>query len=248
MSETFLKAQGDQITDEILEACADLFSDHYGVWAPNAASVSRFPKPGSRVKMNSEKLRAQSVSDAERSIVALCYVDDKLRGHVFATVWNSESDLVGWITQLVVHKDFRRRGIATRLMETLKSHRLLANVSIVGLASSHPATCSVLAKYAGTRVDLLDLSFIKQNAAKVIQNSPVEYVKTAQLHGSLFEDDSSSGAVSSVDTRFYVDHEEPLAALKEFKSRGPWLLGDLPDGHEFLIMAPVPPKTIIPGQ
>lgn len=58
-------------------------------------------------------------------------------------------DVAGWITQLVVDKNFRRRYIATHLLQTLKDHDLFQNVTVVGLASSHPAACNALAKYAG---------------------------------------------------------------------------------------------------
>lgn len=100
----------------------------------------------------------------------------QLIGHAFASVWdyspssgeivvpqlhakltilgpgsdpaNHTSDLVGWVTQLVVDKSVRRRYIATSLLQTLKSHKLFASVTAVGLVSSHPAACNVLAKYA----------------------------------------------------------------------------------------------------
>jgi hypothetical protein len=39
-------------------------------------------------------------------------------------------------------------------------------------------------------------------------------------------------------TEFYVDHAEPLAALSVFKDKRRWSLGDLPEGHEFLIILP----------
>lgn len=55
---------------------------------------------------------------------------------------------VGWITQLVVDMGVRRRWIATHLLQTLKTDELFANVIAMGLASSHPASCTALAKYA----------------------------------------------------------------------------------------------------
>ena len=69
--------------------------------------------------------------------------------------------------------------------------------------------------------------------------TPVEYLRDIKLRGSLFGDDSS-GAVSCVYTEFYVDHKEPLEALNIFRSRNRWCLGELLDGHEFLILLPVP--------
>ena len=61
-----------------------------------------------------------------------------------------------------------------------------------------------------------------------------------QLHGSLFEKDCvPSGAVSTLYTEFYVNHDEPLAALQIFKASRKWPLGELLEGHEFLIIVPV---------
>lgn len=65
-----------------------------------------------------------------------------------------------------------------------------------------------------------------------------------QLHGSLFNKDCTSGAGSSVFTEFYVDHDEPLAALQVFKERGKWSddMGELLEGHEFLIILALPDR------
>ena len=42
----------------------------------------------------------------------------------------------------------RRRYIATHLLQTFKTDELFVNVTAMGLASSHPASCAALAKYA----------------------------------------------------------------------------------------------------
>lgn len=70
-----------------------------------------------------------------------------------------------------------------------------------------------------------------------MKDSPIDYVATAVVAGSLFREDST-GLISGVDTNFFVDHEEPLHALNHVKSFRHWPLGDLPDGHEFLLVLP----------
>jgi len=80
---------------------------------------------------------------------------------------------------------------------------------------------------------------MKENASKVLDSSPVDYIKNLKPCGSLFEEDCTTGNVSSLFTQFFVDHEEPLDALKTFKANERWCLGDLPEGHEFLIIVPV---------
>lgn len=149
----------------------------------------------------------------------------------------------------------RKRYIATSLLQMLKSHPLFHGISAIGLASSHPAGCHALTKYTGIvssllnltcsnihgsdfAIESIDISFCRQYAKSILQGSPVEYVREMSLRGSLFEDTCTSGAVSSVFTNFYVDHAEPLEALAVYKAREQWRLGELLDGHEFLIILP----------
>ena len=66
--------------------------------------------------------------------------------------------------------------------------------------------------------------------------SPIRYVRTAKLHGSLFDHRDGSGLVSSADTKFWIDHSEPLEALTAIRKVQYWPLGDLHDGHEFLLI------------
>jgi hypothetical protein len=88
----------------------------------------------------------------------------------------------------------------------------------------------------------VDTTFCKAYAQTILENSPVAYVKDMEPRGSLFEDKCTTGAISSVFTSFYVDHDEPLEALDEYKKSG-WVLGELLDGHEFLIILPIKPDV-----
>jgi hypothetical protein len=81
--------------------------------------------------------------------------------------------------------------------------------------------------------------FCCHNAQKIIEASPVDYIQKMQLHGSLFKEGCTSGAISAVYTEFYVDHKEPLSALEVFKEEGKWFLGELLEGHKFLIILPI---------
>ncbi len=66
--------------------------------------------------------------------------------------------------------------------------------------------------------------------------SPIRYVKDAKLRGSLFNSEDARGLVSSVDTGFWVDHTEPLETLVWAQEIVDWPLGELHDGHEFLLI------------
>jgi hypothetical protein len=87
------------------------------------------------------------------------------------------------------------------------------------------------------------LDFMQACASEVMADSPIAYVKTAKLCGSLFQTgDTGTGSslVSGVDTNFYVNHEEPLDALAWLQDQGLWQLGHLPDGVEFLLIFETP--------
>lgn len=79
--------------------------------------------------------------------------------------------------------------------------------------------------------------FVRDHAAGVLAASPIPYIKNATPKGRLFDQQDATGAVSSVFTGFYVDHEEPLACLASLEQTGQrWPVGKLLDGHEFLFM------------
>jgi len=123
---------------------------------------------------------------------------------------------------------------------------------IYSLMSSHPAACLAAAKAFGSKrisisvvnptlnitgsISTVRLDFIKAHAEKIMKASPIRYVKDAKLRGSLFNSEDASGLVSSVDTGFWVDHTEPLEALAWAQEIVDWPLGELHDGHEFLLV------------
>ncbi|KAG1885931.1 uncharacterized protein F5891DRAFT_968999 [Suillus fuscotomentosus] len=239
---------GSEVSDDTLKLCADLFSSNYGIWGDQAATISKFTK---KVKMTGARLRSQCLSHLESSVLVTCYIQvgplesehPQLYGHTFSTVWDYGENKVGWVTQLVVDAAVRQRYIATHLLQTLKCHSLFSHVNIVGLVLSHPAACNALVKYASANIKDIELDFIRQHAKGILASSPITYLQAAQLSGSLFQDSSTSDAISSVFTEFYVDHTEPLTVLEQYKKKGQWCLGELLGGHEFLAVFPIAPVS-----
>lgn len=92
--------------------------------------------------------------------------------------------------------------------------------------------------FPGASIYDIDLDFISRNAKKVLEASNIGYLKAAKLWGSIFQAGGDKGAVSSVFTEFYVDHE-PLEVLDRFKAHSQWCLGELLDGHEYLVLFPI---------
>ena len=206
--------------------------------------------------MSKDRLRAECLpSGAECSYVRVT-VDDHLAGHAFACRWKYNGKVICWITQLVVDRNHRERGLAVSLLRELRRDI----DDIYGIASSHPAACLAAARaYAGSTllerchlmkltviggIDDVQLSFIQDHGEAIVKASPIRYIRAAKLHGSLFNPEVTNGTASSVDTGFFVDHAEPLKVLERVQKDSAWPLGGLIDGHEFLLIFKVKPMLL----
>ena len=175
-------------------------------------------------------MREQYLPSTATTAYARVVVDGTLAGHAFACRWRHKGLTVCWITQLVVDKSFRNIGLATALLNALRCD----TDDIYGIMSSHPAACLAAAKVFCGTIERVSLDYIVTQADAILKSSPIPYIRDAKPHGTLFEDESEM--VSGVDTRFFVDHDEPNAALEAIKDDLPWPLGDLAEGHEFLLI------------
>lgn len=161
--QVFERFDGHELTDKMLEDAATLFNENYGIWGEDPANPMYNPKPGmlvrsalnssanmtvgSRVKLSKTRLRAEYLPDNASCSYVRVAVDDRLAGNAFACRWSYQDKIVCWVTQLVVHNDFRERGLAVGLLNQLR----LDNDSVYGLMSSHPAACLAAAKAFGSR-------------------------------------------------------------------------------------------------
>ncbi|KAF2802892.1 uncharacterized protein BDZ99DRAFT_482455 [Mytilinidion resinicola] len=230
----FQRFNGDKVTDDMLEEASKLFSENYGVWSEHAAQLmGKFAKAGSRVRLSKERLRNEYLPSGISSYVRVS-VNGHLAGNAFACRWTVNGRTICWITQLVVHSDYRERGLASGLLNEIK----LDGDDAYGIMSSHPAACLAASKAFGSSMNTVSFEYMKVNAESIMQASPVRYVRNAKLRGKLFDPKDASGLVSSVDTGFYVDHEEPLEALAWVRESMEWPLGELLDGHEFILILP----------
>ena len=238
---TFEKFEGTTITEPMLSAAANLFSQHYGIWGPVAAEkMNGIVKPGTRVRMSSSRLRAQCLPSSNtqttaHSIYVRAMDGTELAGNVFATRWTNEGRSMCWITQLVVHTKHRNAGIATQLLRQLREGEQDRGF---GLLSSHPFAILAALRAFGRGPEEAEncLAMAREHARAIMASAPVEYVRTAKLRGSVFGS-GEQNVVCCADTAFWVDHAEPLAALQAVRDKGVvWPFGDLPDACEFLVL------------
>ena len=100
---------------------------------------------GTRVRMSKERLAAQCLPANASSSYVRVTVDGQLAGHVFGCRWEAVGRTVCWVTQLVVHRTYRERGLAKGLLRELRED----DDKIYGILSSHPAACMAAARAFG---------------------------------------------------------------------------------------------------
>lgn len=85
---------------------------------------------------------------------------------------------------------------------------------------------------------LVEFRLTMENAGAIMWSCPVPYVSNAKVRGSLFAVfKDGDGSVSYADMEFCADHGKPLAASAKIREKDVQCrFGDLPAGHEFLVI------------
>jgi hypothetical protein len=114
-----------------------------------------------------------------------------------------------WITQLVVHADFRSRHIGSDLITHAKIAG--ADVAVAGLASTHPHAIRALRRACAAEYDS---AFLSTHCRGVLEACQIPYLQPNMLVGSAFQeehahDDDDQYVVALANTNFHVDHAEP---------------------------------------
>ena len=159
----FEKFDGRELTHTMLEDAARLFNGNYGIWGEDPTSSRTTAKPGksddtilillsdmrtgSRVRLSKSRLQTQYLPDNVTCSYVRVTIEDRLAGNAFACRWRYKDKTVCWVTQLVVHSNFRERGLAASLLNQLRQD----DDAIYGLMSSHPAACLAAAKAFGSK-------------------------------------------------------------------------------------------------
>lgn len=208
------------MSNEELKECAQLFSDHYGNW-----SITAKRNPGVAIKLTPERL--EKLMAPEGTSASLAYVDNELVGHALALRVNVEPyGYVSWVTQLVVHTDWRQKGVGKRLLTSIWS---FSDDYAWGLVTANPYTVRTLEGATWRRCNPKSIHNRTDILKKVGQS--IDYVRDREF--------IITSTSSKIDTDFEIEHNELERMIKRSRKGSdgesrPWRLGELSDGEEWL--------------
>lgn len=198
------------LQDSDIEECSRLYSSSYGKY-----STQSDRNPGQQVKMSPRYYKEHYCK--EGIYIATAKDSNRLVGHAIYIRNRYENyGVMTWVLQLVVHRDYRKKGIASTLLRSIWG---FSDDFAWGLASANPCTVHTLesATFRKCKPDI-----IKRNlrAIRLIGNDTTFVDMNAYIVNS---------ASSQVNTHFYVDNSEYAHDPECERS-----LGKLRPGHEWL--------------
>lgn len=204
------------VNETILSECSELYSNHYGIWGEKGVN------PGKPVRLSPEKLCGWL--DSEDVTLYYSTSEEKIVGYAIAFSKNETGyGIVTWVTQLVVHKDYRQQGIAKNLLFSIWG---FSNHFAWGIVSANPYAIRALEK--ATRRRAVPMR-IKKNTTK-LRNIGRKFVPFISEKTIFYVTDEKS----QVDTQFFVDHGDTIQKITNVTSEDlPWTLGDIRDGWEW---------------
>ncbi len=200
------------------EEYARFYSVHYGKWSSNSCHKGN-------VSLSAVKLKKWL---GENSLVfyARLKKDNSLLGYAIAVqnVVGGDKKTIIWVTQFVVHTDYRNRMVGFDLLTFVWG---LSDAFAWGLVTANPYAVRALEKATRRRCTP---GIVKSHLheLKAFANGNVNYVDDTT---AIYVDDDNS----IIDTKFYVDHSDVPDKIKNVSNEEvPWLLGELPEGQEWL--------------
>lgn len=154
------------LTIEEINECSKLYSAHYGIYN-NAAPIEI---RGKHIKLPTKHYQTLYAKYPTASISICRTKEDKLVGFaIFIRGEISEGRKFCWVTQLVVHTDYRRKGIGTKLLE---SAWCFSDYAIRGLATANAVTLRTLENVTWREIDKAEIKRREEEVRQILMSVP----------------------------------------------------------------------------
>jgi 2-polyprenyl-3-methyl-5-hydroxy-6-metoxy-1,4-benzoquinol methylase len=207
--------------ERVVKSCVDLYSHHYGTWS----TAAPYPAiPGEPIRISRDQFRRLLLHDDAR--LACAFQDDFLVGYCVALRVDAPGlGRIAWVSQLVVHADYRDQRIATRLLYSIWQ---FSDCYAWGLVTANPY--AVRALETATRRPCRAAEIRRHGPGVLHGIAPlVDYLKDRSL---VVDDHGKTQPL--VNTGFFIDQSN-VQGMRDRSARKDrrWGLGDLDEGHEW---------------
>lgn len=213
-----LSGEAVRADPDLVETCCELYSEHYGQWGPLHRNA------GQPVVLAGD--RFLGLFGDKGSLLACAFDGKKLIGYCAAVFTDTTitPSRIAWVSQLVVHEDFRHQRVATRLLFSVWQ---FSDCAAWGLVTSNPLAVRAL-ESATRREASAELIVSEGDRVLQILGDRVPYLPQRLKRAK------SGEILPTVFTEFLVSHENVDELLRLARAHGrEWTLGDLIDGHEW---------------
>ncbi|KHD05472.1 hypothetical protein PN36_12395 [Candidatus Thiomargarita nelsonii] len=165
----FLTQKCKKLTEGEITESSQLFSNHYGFY-------SKFSpiRPGERIRMG--KAHYRKLKNLNHCYVAFAKYQGKIIGQAYYIKKSLSNGLGAWVTQLVVHSDYRKIGIAKTLLHSIWG---FSDYAAWGLATANPLTIKALESVTFRKVNLESLKENQQTLIELAQE--VEFIDSSRF-------------------------------------------------------------------
>lgn len=201
------------LEDKVLKQCSDLFSNHYGHYT----GKDKVHAKGQRIRLGIKYY--MGIRTTPDMYVSLCYADKELIGQAFFLKKEvPDGNICTWVTQLVVNKYYRGKGVATRLLHSAWG---FSDYFAWGLATANALTVKVLENVTWRKVDPVAIAQNIDVISKLCDHIPFARAKEWNI----------SNGKSQIFTNFFPEQEKTNTSIGKIYIDK---LGKLQDGYEWL--------------
>jgi GNAT superfamily N-acetyltransferase len=164
------------------------------------------------------------VAHARDSKIALAAFDGQVIGYAIAVqVKVKDYGVISWVTQLVIHEAHRRRDVGKTLLFSIWG---FSDHFAWGLITANPYAIRALEKATRRRCspERMGRNHRKLKAIGIEQTPYVKEETAVEV----------TAETSRIRTEFFLDHSQLDTMLASAAVSAPWLLGNLPEGWEWL--------------
>lgn len=214
------QVESELLNSGLIDEMSKLYSHHYGFWGKTSKNY------GNRISLSPSYIRKWTKN--KNAYIATARDHGNLVGYAIAIQSyknkTEKKNAISWITQLVVHQDFRQHGIGKELLFSFWG---FSTHYAWGIMSSNPYAIRALEKATYRRVQ-----------PSIIKSKEIG-LKKFGIENVSYLDENTEFVITTkntkVNTKFPSDISKVDEKLTNVTKKGvPWVLGEIDEGWEWL--------------